>query len=79
MILIISMVVLLILTIIAWRRGWKWKALYPFGVSCGVGYFASWFSFIDAIAAPIALCLMVWLVGLALTRPESLKELRRNK
>ena len=72
--LIISMVVLLILTIIAWRKGWKWKALYPLGVSFGFGYLGSWFAFMDVIAAPIGLCLFVWLVGLALTRPKPLKE-----
>ena len=76
---IIIMVVLLILTIIAWRRGWRWKALYPLAVGFGVAYLDTWFGFVESLGLLISIVLIVWLLYMVIARPKFLKEQRRVK
>ncbi len=34
----ILLVLVVFLTIVAWRHGWKWKALLPVGICVGIGF-----------------------------------------
>lgn len=31
------LIIEIVLTIVAWQRGWKWKALLPTGIAFGIG------------------------------------------
>ena len=68
----------IILTVFAWRKGWKWRALLPVGIAFGIGLIigasgggvTEGIIFID-VAAVIALIVMVSKAPKSYSLPET--------
>ena len=63
----------IIVTVIAWRRGWKEKSLSPFAVSFVIGFADNWFEwgiFGTPLHSIISWSLFGWLIYMAIKKPK---------
>ena len=77
---IIAILIWIVLTIIAWRRGWKWLALCPWALSFCIGFCGGWFYGEDfmqmGFAKGVSTCCFIWLICMALfKKPKARKPL----